>query len=352
MSRTRHAGFGTGLTLPAFAKINLSLELAGPRPDGYWEIRTVYQTVGLHDRLRMRLTRAREIEVRVPGGGAPAGRGNLVHRVLLHARRKLGLRRGIEVELEKNIPAGRGLGGGSSDAAAALIGLLRLAGERLSGAELRTLGAAVGSDVPFFFLGGRALGVGRGEEVYPLDDPPPGWCVLLCPPFEVSTRAAYRWARLTPRRRAAKILDSRPSGERLWGGNDFEPVIFPRFPELARMKAALLAAGAQQAGLSGSGSTVYGWFDKREAAAAAAARWASAAAAFVVSALPRPAYERALGLRFVGAGSLSRLRMGSRPTGRTSAFGAEDPGSNPGSPASLPPFGKLRASRQANVLTR
>lgn len=286
------------LTLPAFAKINLSLELVAPRPDGYWEIRTVYQTVGLHDRLRMRLTRASEIEVRVPGGGAPAGRGNLVHRMLSRARRALRIRRGIEVELEKNIPAGRGLGGGSSDAAAALAGLLRLTKERLPGAELCRLGAAAGSDVPFFFFGGRALGIGRGEKIHPLDDLAPAaarWCVLLCPPFEVSTRAAYGWARLTPRRRAAKIVASRPSGNRLWGGNDFEPVVFPRFPELARMKAALLAAGAQQAGLSGSGSTVYGWFDKRATAAAAAARWATAAATFVVAALPRPVYRRALG---------------------------------------------------------
>jgi len=125
MNRPRGAGFGTGLTLPAFAKINLSLELVGPRADGYWEIRTVYQTVALHDRLRMRLTRAGGgIDVRVPGGGAPAGRGNLVHRILARARRALGVRRGIKVELEKNIPAGRGLGGGSSDAAAAVIGLL------------------------------------------------------------------------------------------------------------------------------------------------------------------------------------------------------------------------------------
>ncbi|MGH9789280.1 MAG: 4-(cytidine 5'-diphospho)-2-C-methyl-D-erythritol kinase [Candidatus Acidiferrales bacterium] len=283
------------LALPAFAKINLSLELVGPRPDGYWEIRTVYQTVGLHDRLRMRLTRTGEVEVRVPGGGAPAGRNNLVHRMLSRACTRLGLRRGVEVELEKNIPAGRGLGGGASDAAAALMGLLRLTRQRLPAAELFRLGAAVGSDVPFFFVGGRALGVGRGEEVHPLDDGRPGWLVLLCPPFEVSTRAAYLWARLTPRRRAGKILDSRPSGDRLWGGNDFESVIFPRFPELARIKAALLAAGAQQAGLSGSGSTVYGWFDRRATAVAAAARGASAAAVFVVAALPRPAYARALG---------------------------------------------------------
>ena len=297
MNRPRGAGFGTRLALPAFAKINLSLELVGPRADGYWEIRTVYQTVALHDRLRMRLTRAGGgIDVRVPGGGAPAGRGNLVHRILARARRALGVRRGIEVELEKNIPAGRGLGGGSSDAAAAVIGLLRLTGLQLPQTELFRLGAAVGADVPFFFLGGRALGVGRGDEVFALDDRSPGWCVLLCPPCEVSTRAAYAGARrLTPRRRPARIVGSRPSGDRLWGGNDFEPVIFPRFPELARMKAALLAAGAQQAGLSGSGSTVYGLFEKRATAAAAAARWASAAASFVVATLPRSAYQRALG---------------------------------------------------------
>jgi 4-diphosphocytidyl-2-C-methyl-D-erythritol kinase len=288
------------VALPAFAKINLSLELLGRRPDGYWEIRTVYQTVGLHDRLRLRLTRAGDgIDVRVPGGGAPPGRHNLVHRILSRARAKLGLRRGLEVELEKNIPAGRGLGGGSSDAAAALLGLLRLTRIQLAADEVARLGAGTGADVPFFFLGGRALGVGRGDAVYALDDPPPAWCVLLCPPFAIRTRSAYGWARrLTPRQRAGKMIGARPSGDALWGGgNEFEEVIFPRFPELARMKATLLAAGAQQAGLSGSGSTVYGLFDKRAAATAAAARWASAAATFVAATLPRSAYRRALGAR-------------------------------------------------------
>ncbi len=287
------------LATPAFAKVNLSLELLGTRPDGYWEIRTVYQTVALHDRLRMRLTRSRgRVELRVPGGGAPTGHGNLVHRILTRALRVLGVRRGVEVELEKNIPAGRGLGGGSSDAAAALLGLLRLTRTRLAAKELFRLGEAAGADVPFFFLGGRALGVGRGDDVYALDDVAPLWCVLLCPPFGIPTRGAYAWARrLTPRRRAGKMFSARPSGSGLWdGGNDFEPVIFPRFPELARMKAALLAAGAEQAGLSGSGSTVYGLFDQRATAAAAAARWASAAAVFAVAALPRSAYQRALGV--------------------------------------------------------
>jgi len=296
---------GAGLALPAFAKINRSLELLGPRPDRYWEIRSVYQTVSLHDRLRLRLTRAHgRVVVRVPGGGAPGGRLNLVHRLLVRARRLLALRQGVEVELEKLIPAGRGLGGGSSDAAAALVGLLRLAGIRVSLGELMLLGRSAGADVPLFFLGGRALGVGRGDEVYALGDARPVPCVLFCPPFPISTRRAYAWAgarrsgvRLTPRRRPAIIADGRWWTDELWAvGNDFEPVIFSRFPELARMKAALLRAGAQEAGLSGSGSTVYALFARRADAKRAAAAWADAATVFVVETLPRGRYQRALRL--------------------------------------------------------
>lgn len=292
------------LALPAFAKINLSLELLGRRPDGYWELRTLYQTVALHDRLRLRLTRShRRLLVRVPAGGAPPGPANLVHRLLTRARRALGIRQGVEVELEKNIPMERGLGGGSSDAAAALVGLLRLTRTRLSQQEAVRLATATGADVAFFLVGGRALGVGRGEEVYPLDDDQPAHCLLLCPPYPIPTRWAYRWAatqpsaRLTFPRPPAIIRNSRLSPDGLWDfGNDFEPVIFSRFPELARMKAALLGAGARQAGLSGSGSTLYALFSRRATADRAAARWARAAAVFRVETLSRVRYQRALGL--------------------------------------------------------
>lgn len=302
------------LSLPAFAKINPSLELLGPRPDGYWQIQTLYQTITLHDRLRLRLTRTHaRILVRVPGGGAPPGPANLVYRLLRQARRFLGLRRGVEVELEKNIPPGRGLGGGSSDAAAALVGLLRLARTSLSPQEAFRLGGRAGADVPFFFLGGHALGVGRGEEVYPLEDAQPAYAVLVCPPYAIPTRTAYAWAsrayrngrptrgrRLTSRRPPAIIGRSSPVAESsnwLWAtGNDFEPVLFPRFPELARMKAALLRAGAHHAGLSGSGSAVYALFRHRALANRAAAAWAPAAAVFRVETLPRLRYQQALGL--------------------------------------------------------
>ena len=338
------ADFGAGLTLPAFAKINLTLELLGCRADGYTELRTIYQTVTLHDRLRIRLARSGAgIVVRVPGGGAPAGRSNLVYAALARAGRALGLRRGIEVELEKNIPPASGLGGGSSDAAAAVVGLLRLTGERLPAGELARLGAEIGADVPYFFLGGRALGVARGDEIYPLDDGEAEWVVLVTPAIAISTREAYRWAaaRLTLSRRPAIIPARRLPPDALWtAGNDFEAVAFPRFPELARIKRALLRAGAQRAGLSGSGSTVFGLFARRAAAERAAALWARRAAVFLGETLPRARYRRALGLDAV-------LPDGESSSGRTSAFGAEDPGSNPGSPATLEAAGGKLAGFRA-----
>ncbi|MBI4461843.1 MAG: 4-(cytidine 5'-diphospho)-2-C-methyl-D-erythritol kinase [Acidobacteria bacterium] len=286
------------LGLPAFAKINLGLELLGRRPDGYSEIATLYQTVRLADRLRLRLRRSPEIRLCVRGDGVPADRGNLVWRAVALARRRFGIQQGVEVELEKNIPVSRGLGGGSSDAAAALVGLLRLAGRKAELSELVRLGARLGADVPFFFLGGRALGVGRGDEVHALDDLPQTYCVLVCPERSMATRSAYSWAvGLTPRRRAA-ILGGFSSPLRPLGGlgNDFEAIVFPRFPELARIKRTLAATGAQVAALSGSGSTVFGLFSQHAAAARVARRPVARARVFLTETLARSAYARALGL--------------------------------------------------------
>ena len=302
MSRNR-------LVLPSFAKVNLTLELLGRRADRYWEIRTVYQTISLHDRITLRMVPRGRVTVRVPQGGAPSGRLNLVHGCLSRARRRLGLNAGIDVELGKTIPFAAGLGGGSSNAAVALLGLLQLTGTRLSRTELIEWGASVGADVPFFFLGGRVLGVGRGEEVYPLDDLPPLWCVVICPPSPVSTRTAYQWAtrgrrRLTLRPRASKITRLRSGRNAPWAGrNDFEAVVFPQIPELARMKTALLAAGASWAGLSGSGSAVYGLFPRRASAERAAAKLAGEGAVFLSQTLPRSVYRRAVGLSRSGEGS-------------------------------------------------
>ncbi len=286
------------LVLPAFAKINLGLELLGRRPDGYWEIATLYQTVSLADRLRLRLRRGSGIRLCVSPGSLPADRGNLVWQALARARRRFGIHSGVEAELVKRIPVGAGLGGGSSDAAAAVIGLLRLAGRRVEPEELLRLGAALGADVPFFFLGGRALGVGRGDQVYPLEDLPATSCLLVCPPVGIPTEAAYRWARLTPRRLPARMEGFSLAPERAErAANDFERIVFPRFPELARIKRQLAAAGAQQTALSGSGSTVYALFRQARSARRAARKLGRHRAQILLArTVGRARYARALGL--------------------------------------------------------
>src|SRR6266851_2273510 len=141
------------VSLPAFAKINLCLHVLGKRADGYHELRTVFQTISLHDTLRLTLTRHPGISLETDNPALPSGRENLVWRALDALRRELRLRRGVRAELTKRIPAARGLGGGSSDAAAALVGMLRLSGRKLPAARLVKLAAGLGADVPFFLFG-------------------------------------------------------------------------------------------------------------------------------------------------------------------------------------------------------
>src|ERR1043166_4406363 len=161
------------IRIPAFAKINLRLEILGKRPDGFHEIRTIFQTISLHDDLRLRTSRNPAISLTVRGNEALSReplQKNLVYRAVDTLRRELRVRSGVEIELRKVIPAGRGLGGGSSDAAAALRGYLRLTRKQIPQAHLMEIAASLGADVPFFLNGGRALGVGRGDEIYPLPD--------------------------------------------------------------------------------------------------------------------------------------------------------------------------------------
>src|SRR6202049_951156 len=159
--------------VPAYAKVNLCLDVLGRRTDGYHELRTIFQTISLHDTLALEVDRNPRIELRIIGTPALAGepgRDNLVYRALDELRRELRFKQGIRAVLTKRIPVGRGLGGGSSDAAAALIALLRLTGKRIEAVRLIEIASKLGADVPFFLRGGRALGVGRGDEIYPLWD--------------------------------------------------------------------------------------------------------------------------------------------------------------------------------------
>ena len=190
------------ITLRAFAKINLSLRVApGPR-EGFHDVQTILQGISLSDRVTCEARRGPfEIRCRMPG--VPTDRTNLVWKaaqLLWDAAGRSGEPRDAVVTLQKKIPMQAGLGGGSSNAAAALLGLRRLWKLRVSDGQIHALAATLGSDVPFFLLGGTALGLGRGDELYPLEQLPRHWVVLAIPPFGVATKDAYRWFDETEKR--------------------------------------------------------------------------------------------------------------------------------------------------------
>ena len=261
--------------IPAFAKINLRLDILGKRPDGFHELRTIFQTVSLHDELRLRVKRSHGISLTIRGNeklSQESFQHNLVYRAVDALRRELKIRSGVEIELRKAIPAGAGLGGGSSDAAAALIGYLRLTGRKLPLERLIELAASLGADVPFFLFGGRALAVRRGDEIYPLTDGRPRTVLIVSPRgIRVPTKDAYRWVQARPLfgHRLTKVAATHKLWEfcaLCWStqesgfSNDFEAPVFRRHARLASIKRVLLRQGAADASLAGSGSAVFGVF--------------------------------------------------------------------------------------------
>jgi 4-diphosphocytidyl-2-C-methyl-D-erythritol kinase len=255
------------LVAEAFAKVNRSLVVLGKRPDGYHELDTVFQAVGLTDRLTFEESDLLTLEVDDPS--IPAGAENLVLRAARALAAAAGIRPQAAITLEKRIPSGGGLGGGSSDAAVTLLGLSALWALDLPIDEISRVGGELGSDVPFFLHGGTARGLGRGERILPLADLPPEGVVLVMPPFPVSTPEVFR-------RLEAPAWDGRGGGDLGGAGapdrNDLEPAAEALFPALREARAALEKAGATRARLSGSGSTVFGLFPDLATAAEAARR--------------------------------------------------------------------------------
>ena len=254
----------------ALAKINLDLRVLGKRPDGYHELRTVFQTISLADTLEIgfapgrRTTIELEDPLEIPG--------NLAGKAAESALDALGMGGRVSIGLAKRIPMGAGLGGGSSDAAAVLLALPVLAGRVLTLPKLCGLAAALGSDVPFFLLGGRAVGIGRGTELFPLPDGPGREGLLVAPPVHVSTADAYR--RLSPRLTVELQESTIISFQSLvWDRgvpdnpcNDFEAVVFEQHRQLAELKRRLARTGASPVLMSGSGSAIFGFFGGRAAA--------------------------------------------------------------------------------------
>jgi 4-diphosphocytidyl-2-C-methyl-D-erythritol kinase len=262
------------LTLRASAKINLDLRIGVRRSDGYHDLQTVLQTLDLHDRVTIE---ARRGPFALDGDAAlmPLDESNLVWRAasaLWRAAGKPGEPRGVRVRVVKRIPSRAGLGGGSSDAAAALVGLSRVWRLRLSAGEIMSVAATVGSDVPFFLIGGTAIAVGRGERVYPLVNRPRRHVVLVLPEFGVSTADAYRW--LADQRNqdpGPGTLDPAPRTLHPAGSNDLEGPVERQHPAIGAIRRRLSKAGAELARMSGSGSAVFGLFSAQRAARAAAA---------------------------------------------------------------------------------
>jgi 4-diphosphocytidyl-2-C-methyl-D-erythritol kinase len=291
--------------IPAYAKVNLRLDVFGRRADGYHELRTIFQAISLHDTLVLETKREPGIDLRIAGNTQLAGelgRDNLVYRAIHELGREIELRQGVRAVLTKRIPVGRGLGGGSSDAAAALVGLLRLTRKRIEPAHLLEIASGLGADVPFFLHGGRALGIGRGDEIYPLPDLARRQVLVISPrEIAVPTKDAYQWLsqELTNGGDPTKLMRFcalcwSPQGGVL--SNDFEAAVFPRYPRLAAIKRELLQQGAAEASLAGSGSAVFGVY-QHPAKARRAARAFPKDQVFLCSTLSRAEYRRKMGGR-------------------------------------------------------
>jgi 4-diphosphocytidyl-2-C-methyl-D-erythritol kinase len=315
--------FRMSVTVRSFAKINLGLAIGPSRPDGLHELRTVYQTIALHDILRVQVVRGTGIEIRCEDSRVPKDKSNTCYRIVEHAMESLKARRRVIIEIEKRLPIQGGLGGASGNAVATLLALEHALKKQLSGPEKLRIAAEVGSDLPLFLIGGTVLGVGHGEEVYPAPDLPSVPCVIATPEIGVSTPEAFAdWDqlfsegarpymnnpnaskgsgmanipkthkiqdKLTPASPSDRMIElgqrlsawlSGSSGVPVSKGrgraetplldlvrtgieNDFEQVVFPKYPELREVKSELQRAGALYASLSGSGSSIYGLFESR-----------------------------------------------------------------------------------------
>jgi 4-diphosphocytidyl-2-C-methyl-D-erythritol kinase len=322
------------ISVSAFAKINLGLRIGRRRADGFHDLRTIYQTLALHDLVRVDVEPGSGIEVRCDDSRVPLDESNTCHKIV---ERVLGSTTGsgrdllpthgkIVIEIEKHLPVQGGLGAASANAVSAMLALERALNIPLSPSQKMRITAEVGSDLPLFLIGGTVLGVGRGEEVYPLPDLPRFNVVVVTPAIGVSTPAAFtRWDELNTGKAELTGADATgtiqvfsssvfawlnhsfpqasptsklaeegefASGVPAMGGdraetplldlvragieNDFERVVFPEYPELRQVKELLLREGAQYASLSGSGSTLYGLFGSEFEARAAAERMTTA----------------------------------------------------------------------------
>jgi 4-diphosphocytidyl-2-C-methyl-D-erythritol kinase len=305
------------IAIRSFAKINLGLKIGDRRSDGFHELRTIYQTIALHDVVRVELQSGEGIEIRCGDSRVPTDATNTCYKVAKRVMRAIKAVGHVVITIEKQLPVQGGMGAASSNAIATMIGLERQLKISIPPDKKLRIAAEVGSDLPLFLVGGTVLGVDRGQEVYALQDLPPKHLVVVTPPVGVPTPKAFaQWDALLAQEAASKPELTAPgatgtittfsqsvfawletvfplqvlpaSGVPVSGGdraetplldlvrtgieNDFERVVFPEYPELREVKRVLEREGAQYASLSGSGSTLYGSFASATEAESAAQR--------------------------------------------------------------------------------
>jgi len=285
------------MTVKSFAKINLGLEIVGKRPDGYHDIRTIFQSISLADELFFETAPAGAILLDGDDPSVAWDETNLVHRAARLLQEKTGTDRGARIRVKKAVPAGRGLGGGSSNAAATLLALNRVWGLRLDAAGLAPMARRLGADVPYFLQGGLCLGEDIGDRLTRLPDIAPLPCLLVFPPFPISTASIYAGVgpSLTSAGKVSKIMRFLESGDLGLLENDLEHVIFRAYPELEGWKKYFRERGAILSQVSGSGSAVYGLFADAESALEARRRLPGTPAARLAVTLPREVYWAQLG---------------------------------------------------------
>lgn len=293
-------------TLPSFGKINLSLRVLGKRDDGYHDIFTVFQTVSLHDTISFEAGEG--IVLTCDDETVPVDGTNLIVKAAGELRAASGVTAGAAMHLKKVIPTGGGLGGGSSNAATALIGLSRLWDLNATLDQLGAIAATLGADVPFFFRGGTAIGTGRGTDLESNADFEAGPMLIVTPDVAVSTAEAYANTRAESltndeANRILRVCRSEVESRDFLQTaliNDFEATVFAAYPEIGRVKQTLIGLGANQALMSGSGASVFGIFDKEETRQTALkaldneVNWRR----FAVAAVSRSKYREALEITF------------------------------------------------------
>jgi 4-diphosphocytidyl-2-C-methyl-D-erythritol kinase len=283
----------------AYAKLNLGLRILGERDDGYHDIETVYQAIDLADEIAFTDAPPGVIELDCEGGDAPSGPENLVHQAARLLQETFRPRAGVAIRLRKRIPAGAGLGGGSSDAAATLAALSSRWGLGLGAPDLEALAARLGSDVPFFVRGGTQFGRGRGEVLLPLEPLEAVVFVVAVPGFRVSTKWAYEAARRRLTGAGAGLSMRGLASER--GvvclteeglANDLEPAVTAGHPGLVALRRSLMSRGFLGVGMSGSGSAFFGVTGSRATADAAVAELSESGLMAFVSGPKRCGWER------------------------------------------------------------